>query len=92
MTESSSQDGVAAPEVETSGFSDVAADGQDLTDEQHTENLGSAQQVLRHEEALKRRLQGSLEQEEAQNKQLQQRVAKQESALRLVFVPSLVLM
>ena len=81
-----------APEVETGGFSDVAADGQDLTDEQHTENLGSAQQVLRHEEALKRRLQGSLEQEEAQNKQLQQRVAKQESALRLVFVPSLVLM
>ena len=80
-----------APEVETGGFSDVAADGQDLTDEQHAENLGSAQQVLRHEEALKRRLQGSLEQEEAQNKELQQRVARQESALRLVVVSSLVL-
>ena len=71
-----------APEVQTGGFSDVAADGQDFSSEQHTENLGSAQQVLRHEEALKRRLQGSLEQEQAQNKLLQQRVAQQESALR----------
>jgi len=71
-----------APEVSPGGFSDVAADGQDREQERSTESMGSAQQVLRNEEALKRRLQGSLEQEQAQNSLLRQRLAKQESAMR----------
>ena len=71
-----------APEVASGGFTDVAADGQDREDEQRSESMGSAQQVLRNEEALKRRLEGSLEQEQAQNSLLKQRLAKQESAMR----------
>jgi hypothetical protein len=75
-----------APEVETAtgGFTDVAADGQDREEERSTESMGSAQQVLRNEETLKRRLEGSLEQEQAQNSLLRQRLAKQESAMRSV--------
>jgi len=71
-----------APEVESGGFSDVAADGQDREQERSTESMGSAQQVLRNEETLKRRLEGSLEQEQAQNSLLKQRLRKQESAMR----------
>lgn len=80
-----SRSSLLAPEVSKGGFSDVAADGQDYDSEQSSEDLGSrgsAQQVLRNEQALKRRLTGSLEQEQAQNNQLKQRLIQQESALR----------
>ena len=82
-----------APEVESGGFSDVAADGQDREQERSTESMGSAQQVLRNEETLKRRLEGSLEQEQAQNSLLKQRLRKQESAMRFdacLAMPALV--
>lgn len=81
-----SRSSLLAPEVSKGGFPDVAADGQDYHSEQSSEDVGSAQgsaqQVLRNEEALKRRLTGSLEQEQAQNNQLKQRLIQQESALR----------
>ena len=84
-----SSSSLLAPEVQNGGFSDDAADGKDYHDEQSSENLGSAQQVLRNEEQLKRRLQGSLNQEQAQNKQLQHRLMEQESANR--FAANLIL-
>ena len=64
------------------GFPDVAADGHDYSDEQESESMGSAQNVLAHEDALKRRLQESLTAEQADNTQLKRRLAQQKNALR----------
>lgn len=71
-----------APEVQAGGFADVAADGEDTKSEESSEGMGSTSQVLRNEEALKRHLEGHLEQEQATNKQLEQRLTQQQSALR----------
>jgi len=72
----------AAQEADAGEFADVAADGQDYEGVQQSEGLGQTQQVLRHEESLKRHLQGSLMEEEAVNRQLRERLSKQQSALR----------